>query len=399
MEVSTMKQVRAFYFVLAIFALFIMQSCGGGGGGGGGTATTSQPGSLSLSLTDASTDAYQAVYVTIGEVQVHMNGGAWKVVASPNKTYNLLDLVNGVREQLGISELDAGNYTEMRLIIGETPDGGINILTQKHPYANYVIDLDDNEHELKVPSGYQTGVKIVQGFTISEKQTTELVLDFSASASVVVAGKSGNWLLKPTIKVLNTEEWAIISGTVRDGANQGVEGVLVSAQIFTEPPANPSADDIENEVVIETSTVTDAAGQYKIFIRPGTYNIVAYSTYYSPAVECSVKLVSGEVAPNNDFPLVSVETETVSGSVTISGAVEDQYATISFRQLVDCNADGIPETPIEVSSVNVINGGTYSMTLPVGSYEVIASSYQVPTVVEPLDILSGVTSTVLDISM
>jgi hypothetical protein len=391
--------VRAFYFVLAIFALFIMQSCGGGGGGGGGTATTSQPGSLSLSLTDASTDAYQAVYVTIGEVQVHMNGGAWKVVASPNKTYNLLDLVNGVREQLGISELDAGNYTEMRLIIGETPDGGINILTQKHPYANYVIDLDDNEHELKVPSGYQTGVKIVQGFTISEKQTTELVLDFSASASVVVAGKSGNWLLKPTIKVLNTEEWAIISGTVRDGANQGVEGVLVSAQIFTEPPANPSADDIENEVVIETSTVTDAAGQYKIFIRPGTYNIVAYSTYYSPAVECSVKLVSGEVAPNNDFPLVSVETETVSGSVTISGAVEDQYATISFRQLVDCNADGIPETPIEVSSVNVINGGTYSMTLPVGSYEVIASSYQVPTVVEPLDILSGVTSTVLDISM
>jgi hypothetical protein len=287
----------------------------------------------------------------------------------------------------------------MRLIIGETPDGGINILTQKHPYANYVIDLDDNEHELKVPSGYQTGVKIVQGFTISEKQTTELVLDFSASASVVVAGKSGNWLLKPTIKVLNTEEWAIISGTVRDGANQGVEGVLVSAQIFTEPPANPSADDIENEVVIETSTVTDAAGQYKIFIRPGTYNIVAYSTYYSPAVECSVKLVSGEVAPNNDFPLVSVETETVSGSVTISGAVEDQYATISFRQLVDCNADGIPETPIEVSSVNVINGGTYSMTLPVGSYEVIASSYQVPTVVEPLDILSGVTSTVLDISM
>jgi hypothetical protein len=399
MEVSTMKQVRAFYFVLAIFALFIMQSCGGGGGGGGGTATTSQPGSLSLSLTDASTDAYQAVYVTIGEVQVHMNGGAWKVVASPNKTYNLLDLVNGVREQLGISELDAGNYTEMRLIIGETPDGGINILTQKHPYANYVIDLDDNEHELKVPSGYQTGVKIVQGFTISEKQTTELVLDFSASASVVVAGKSGNWLLKPTIKVLNTEEWAIISGTVRDGANQGVEGVLVSAQIFTEPPANPSADDIENEVVIETSTVTDAAGQYKIFIRPGTYNIVAYSTYYSPAVECSVKLVSGEVAPNNDFPLVSVETETVSGSVTISGAVEDQYATISFRQLVDCNADGIPETPIEVSSVNVINGGTYSMTLPVGSYEVIATSYQVPTVVEPLDILSGVTSTVLDISM
>jgi hypothetical protein len=396
-----MKGKNFLYLVLASCALLALPSCGGGGGGGGGTATTSQPGSLSLGLTDASTDAYQAVYVTISEVQVHMGGGAWKVVASPNKTYNLLDLVNGVREQLGIAELDAGNYTEMRLIIGATPDGGINILSQQHPYANYVIDSDNTEHELKVPSGYQTGVKIVQGFTISSKQTTELVLDFNASESVVVAGKSGKWLLKPTIKVLNTEEWSIISGTVSDEQNQGLEGVLVSAQIYTQPPQNPTPDEIKDEVVVETSTVTDEDGQYKIFIRPGTYNIVAYSTDYSPAVQCSVVLVSGEVAPNNDLPLASASagTGTVSGSVSISGAVEDQYATISFRQSVDCNYDGTAETPIEVISINVINDGSYSVTLPVGSYDVVASSYGVQTVVEPLDIVSAGSNTVLDISM
>jgi hypothetical protein len=110
-----MRGIRLLYLVLVLCALFVLPSCGGGGGGGGGTVQT---GTLSVGLTDASTDEYKAVYVTITEVQVHMGGGAWKVVGSPHKTYNLLDLVNGVREELGVAELNAGNYTQMRLIIG-----------------------------------------------------------------------------------------------------------------------------------------------------------------------------------------------------------------------------------------------------------------------------------------
>jgi hypothetical protein len=37
-------------------------------------------------------------------------------------------------------------------------------------------------------------------------------LDFDASRSIVKAGSSGKWLLKPTIKVLDTEEYSVISG-------------------------------------------------------------------------------------------------------------------------------------------------------------------------------------------
>ena len=191
-----MKRIRFLYLVLALSAALVMPSCGGGG--------TAQTGTLSVSLTDASADEYKAVYVTICEVQVHLNGDAWKVVGSPNKTYNMLDLINGVREQLGIAELTAGHYTQMRLIIGDTSDGRLNILFKPHPYANYVIDLDDLERELKVPSGFQMGVEIVHGFTISPEQTTELILDFRPSKSVVVGGNSGTWLLRPTIKALMT---------------------------------------------------------------------------------------------------------------------------------------------------------------------------------------------------
>ena len=164
-------------------------------------------GTLSLNLTDAPAQQFEAVYVTIKEVWVHVGGdeedeGNWEIVVSPNKTYNLLELRYCLRVSLGIAELQSGHYTQMRLIIADEPDDGFNLRQEVHPYANYVIDSSYDYHELKIPSGPQTGVKIVGGFDINENQTTELTLDFDASKSVVKAGNSGKWLLKPTIKVL-----------------------------------------------------------------------------------------------------------------------------------------------------------------------------------------------------
>src|SRR4030095_5974329 len=136
---NTIKSSLKLWGVLLLLAAGSL-ACGGG----------SETGKLSLSLTDAASDQYKAVYVTISEIQVHRSGGdpdgGWQTVATPNQTFDLLQLVNGVRETLGIATLDAGKYTQMRLIIGDTPDDGINILSQSHPFANYVIDTDNLVH-------------------------------------------------------------------------------------------------------------------------------------------------------------------------------------------------------------------------------------------------------------
>jgi hypothetical protein len=154
---------------------------------------------------------------------------------------------------------------------------------------------------------------------------------------------------------------------VIDGATKKpLSGVLVSAQIN-----NTAASDIKDRVVIEASTFTDEKGQYKIFVKPGTYTLIAYRASYDPVVECTVSLTAGQVAENHDFTLTSAPTGTVSGNVIIAGAETDQYATISFRQFVDC---GGTDTWIEIKSLNVIHTGLYSIKLPVGFYDAVVST-------------------------
>lgn len=334
-------------------------------------------GTLSLSLSDATTAEYKAVYVTIKEVQVHTDeDGGWQRVASPNKTYNLLELVNGVREQLGITELEAAHYTQMRLIIGKTSDDTINILSESHLYGNYIIDNTDTYYELKIPSGFQTGVKIVGGFDINTDETTELILDFDACRSVVQAGTSGKWLLKSTIKIASLEDFSIINGTVTDDSDTGIEGALVSAQIFNGGTTETKDDD---ELIIQAATVTDSNGEYKLFVTPGTYNLVVYAEATVPDFR-KVSTTAGEVLEGptaENFTLTDSPTGTVSVDVSIMGADDEQYATLSFRQEAVCaNCD--PYEKIEIKAINVVNGSTYGTDLPVGTYSLTASSLGYP---------------------
>ncbi|MFO1518733.1 MAG: DUF4382 domain-containing protein [bacterium] len=355
-----------------IFPILFLTHCGGGGG---------ETGQVKMSLTDAASDQYKAVYVTIDSVEIHPAGGAddaWQTVGSPHKTFNLLDLANGVREELGIATLGAGHYTQVRLLLGATPDNGINLLSKSHPFANYVIDTTDTVHELKVPSGFQTGIKIVHEFDVNANDTTELILDFNATASVVIAGNSGKYLLKPTIKILELVDFTVLSGTVTNaGDNSLIGGALVSAQVY-----DPAAPDAKDQVTVETATVTNPDGTYKLFVKPGTYNIVAVKSGFNPAAQ-KVTLVSG-TTPTQNLSLSATTTGTVTEQATIAGADNETFVTTSFRQASPTSTD-----LIEVLSVNVANGAGGTFTLNSGNFNAVSSTFGTSTQTAPVTVTGG----------
>jgi Domain of unknown function (DUF4382) len=337
--------------------------------GGNGT------GQLSLSLTDKPSDNYSAVYVTIKDIAVHKADdadGMWTTVATINRTIDLLALANGLREHLALVDLPSGHYTQMRLMIGDTADSGTNILGQAHPAANYVVDMQDQTHEMKIPSGFQTGVKLVQGFDINENSTTELTFDFDAAQSVVRAGNSGKYLLKPTIQVVDTALATVIKGLVTtvDGANTvGVGGALVAIQVYDGTIADP-----KDQIAIMRSTFTDDTdahrGEYMFFFAVDaltTVNLVTTKEGFVPAA-LRFDIDNGIANIDKNFSLTA-PTTTGTVKFTVAGATPDIPVQYSVRQKMTLEGT---EVMVEIASFSFVNGNPADIVLPAGTYTVVA---------------------------
>jgi hypothetical protein len=142
---------------LLLGSLALLAGCGGGDSD---TTVTASTGTLKLSITDAPACGYDNVFITVKEVRVHQSEDAvdgdegWQtipVIDAP-KRIDLLELTNGVLEELGQAVLPAGKYTQMRLILVEN---GVS------PYANaLMLSGSGNEVALKTPSAQQTGIKM-----------------------------------------------------------------------------------------------------------------------------------------------------------------------------------------------------------------------------------------------
>ena len=91
-------------------------------------------------------------------------------------------------------------------------------------------------------------------------------------------------------------------------------------------------------------------------------------------------------APNDRgyVRLSDATVNNVSGLVTITGADDLQYASVSFRQEI------VGGDMVEVTSVNVGNRVSYNINLPNGSYSVVASTLGYETLESPLTVSDAV---------
>ena len=333
-----MKFGRRFFLILSTVLLGALAACGGGGG--------SDTGTLRVALTDAPACGYDAVNVTIQKVRVHKSSTAsdtdagWsEIVLSPAKRVDLLTLTNGLFEPLGQTPLPTGHYTQLRLVLG-TNDATT-------PMANSVVPSGGSETALTTPSGQQTGLKMNIDMDVGANQMIDLVLDFDACKSVVRAGSSGQYLLKPVVSVIPR----FISG--------------VSGFVGTTIANGNTLITLQQAGKVVKATAPGSSGAFLLWpVEPGTYDIVITAPGQATEVITDVVVATDIVTPLGTSAAPLNPTASASGSAagTVTTATTPIDAEIRALQTLTVGHT------IEVASgfVNSLTGA-YSFTLPVGA--------------------------------
>ena len=143
---------------------------------------------LNIRLTDAPLDVDE-VNIDLQSIWVKGPGGSEEIELNTNAgIYDLLDLQNGIDVLVANAMVSLGEIRQVRLVLGE---------------FNTVV-VDGVEHELKIPSGSQSGLKIQVCLDLTGMPQYDLILDFDAAESVHQTG-NGKYLMHPVIRVVNPD--------------------------------------------------------------------------------------------------------------------------------------------------------------------------------------------------
>lgn len=348
-------------FLMAVF----VAGCGSSGDGGGGT--TAQPGMVSVSMTDAPACGFDEVNVTVSKVRIHQSSSAsdtdagWTdITLDPVRKINLLDLndptqPNFALETLGEAPLAAGHYTQLRLVLAPNSGGP--------PFANSVVlSTTPGEIALDTPSAVQSGIKLINQFTVGSGQRVDLLLDFDACKSIHQTG-SGKYKLKPVVKVI-----PFVLNGIEGFVDKTLPNVSVSAQV--------------NGDIVRATMLNTATGKFFLahLVAPENYDVVITADGHATAVisgvpvptTTSITAVSTSGAP---IPVVTPPTleasatHSISGTVTLNPATDDGTVLVAAKQTLN----GGPTVTVKSAPATVLDAGLpigdygYNLPLPIGA--------------------------------
>lgn len=300
-----------------VIAAAALAACGGGGNAGTPPPVMTM-GTLGVSITDAPACGFDAVNVTVNKVRVHRSATAsetdagWTdIVVSPAKKINLLNLTNGVLESLGQVSLEAGKYTQLRLVLDANTGSGM---------ANSVVPTGGQETTLDTPSAVQSGIKLNNEFEVKAGQQVDLVLDFDACKSVVTKGGSGRYSLKPVVKVIPT-------------AINGISGFIAPALAAANVTISAQQD---GKIVAATTPKT--TGEFMLArLAPGNYDVVITADGKAATVIGAVPVAttsSNTALSTSAAPIAMTDSaaSSIAGTVTMTPASTTEAAYVAAKQ-------------------------------------------------------------------
>lgn len=343
----------------------VLTACGGGGGGDS-TPIPAQLGSLSMAITDAPACGFDAVNVTVQRVRVHQSASAeatdsgWsEITLAPARKINLLNLTNGVLEQLGQTPLPVGHYTQVRLVLDPNAGNALN---------NSVLPTGATlEKSLDTPSAIQSGIKLNANFDVAANTRTDLVLDFDACKSVLTKG-NGNYALKPVVKVIPT----IVNG---------ISGFVSLAQLGSHVMVSAQ----QNGVVVASTVPNATTGEFFLArLVPGNYDVVLTGDGKAASVVGTVPVATttSTTALSTSAAPISLSDSmmgSIGGTVVLSPASATEAGYVSAKQSFSAG----PTVTVKYAGADLLTGAYSVNNLPIAAPQYAAYSATLPLAFAP----------------
>jgi hypothetical protein len=266
---------------------------------------------VTLKITDAPVDEADDVWVEFTAVTFKSEEDVDHTFElDPAQRINLLALQGSESQALLENvEIPAGNYNQIRLAVNAEFDG----------VMDSYITINGTQHELRVPSGSESGLKLNTPFTIAAGTTGMTVadensvytIDFDLRKSIVNPVGQPGYFLKPSLRLVQNINTGTISGNISDsllvGTNCSDQDPLTGNAVYVFAGENITPDDIDG---IEAEPVTTALVNFNDHSGSYSYEVGFLSAGdYTLALSCSADLDDVE---SNDNTVLFETQDNVS---------------------------------------------------------------------------------------
>jgi hypothetical protein len=270
-----MKVKSIFLTVTFFIAMLGIQSCSNNKDDSAATST------VQLKLVDAPDDDYNQVWVEIIDVKYNRNDddtGWTSFEGYPKETGDMVDLMTltaGTNHILTNDEIDSGMLSQVRLVLGE---------------HNYLIIKGDNDQlsdeiPLSTPSAQQSGLKLHLQTELEAGYSYTFWLDWDVEKSIVKAGNSGNYNLKPVIRVQAEVNSGTIMGNIADVTQTTETPMPLDAWVTLYDSSNAEI----------ATTLSNAEGNFMLQGVPaGDYVIIVTKENYNDSDPKTAAVVNGQ---------------------------------------------------------------------------------------------------------
>ena len=234
-------------------------------------------GSLSISLADAPVDIdkVERVVVEFSGVEIKpANGEPITFDFTERCTADLASCqIDLLSQTSGASELildaetvPSGQYNWLRLMVKAEPN-----------IEDSYIDINGQRFELRIPSGAESGLKLNRGFDVPAGGDADFTIDFDLRKSVHDPVGSSDYILRPTLRIVDNTETGTLSGNIDSSFFVG--GACTGAvYVFDGTVAAPDDEDGEGiggpDPITSALVEDDGVYGYKVgFLSEGDYLI------------------------------------------------------------------------------------------------------------------------------